>query len=132
MVTRNLREATRSVHVSYPAPYLATALLLSGIVVIGLATAFSGWERVLLLGFTGSLFLGALFLIVWSALARPELLKSEQYVLLDRMMTSMGDKRMDPRARARLQLQVLESLRPGPGQMTRPSTPTASGETRYE
>jgi len=132
MVTSNLREATRSVHVSYPVHYLATTLLLSGIVVIGLSTAFSGWEKVLLLGFTGSLFLVALLIILWSAFARPELLKSEKYVLLDRIMTGIGDDRMDPAARERLHMQVLGSLTRDPGQITHSSTPPAPGETRHE
>jgi hypothetical protein len=132
MFSGNLREATRSVHVSYPVPYLATALLLAGLTIIGLATAFSGWEKGLLLGFAGSLFLVALFIVVWSVSARPDLLKSEKYVLLDRIMTGIGDKDMDPQARERLQMQVLGSLTSAPGQITRPSTRTAQGETRHE
>ncbi len=129
MVTRNLREATSSVHVSYPVPYLATVLLLAGIAVIGLAAAFSGWERGLLIAFAGGFFFVALFAVVWSILARPELLKSERYMLLERMMEGVGDSDMDAAARERLHTRMLKALSERPLQLSQPTKPESDEDS---
>ncbi len=102
MFTGNLREATRSVHVSYPIPFMAALLLASGLTMAGLAVAASGWLAKLLAGLACILVFAAIGFMVLAVAFRPSLLRSEHFVFLDRMMDEFGDREMDPGARERL------------------------------
>jgi hypothetical protein len=132
MFSWNLREATRSVHVSYPVPFIATLLIVGGLCLIGAARLFDGAERAILLAIGCFTITAANVIVVWAVFFKPELLKSAGFSFLDKMIAVVGDSTMDPAATERLHaamIGVVADLQSGrPKHVSRPNPSGSSNE----
>jgi hypothetical protein len=80
----NLREVARSAYVSYPIPFIATLLIVSGLCLIGAARLFEGADRAVLLAMGCSAITATNVIVVWTVFFKPELLKADGFRFLDK------------------------------------------------
>lgn len=108
MDARILQEAIRSATVTYPIPFVFSALLLFAALCLGGSMVTFGWLQVLLAVLGAAGFASAVVLVAFALMFRPETLRSEQHVLSMRMAQMIGDKEMDPAVRERLSHLVID------------------------
>ena len=107
---RSFREATRTVTVSYPIPFLVATLLAFSLGCFGGALATSAALRWALTG-TGALTtLAAVGFAADAVLHKPDLLRSERYSVLNRYIDLVGDNEMSTTDRATLDRTMLAFL----------------------
>jgi hypothetical protein len=102
MDTRAFREATRTVSVSYPAPFLVVAFLAFSLVCLCLAVIAHGWLVLVLTGLGAFVAACGVGLGCYALLRRPDLLRSERYSLVTRFIEFVGNHDLDPSLREQL------------------------------
>ncbi len=97
---RAFREAIRTVDVSYPIPFLVSAVLAAGLALIGLSLAFAQPLHLWLVIAGLVLIIFAVGLIVFS-IQQPnrELLRSERHQQISRLIEVVSDRDTAPDAR---------------------------------
>lgn len=96
MDSGSFREVLKTVHVSYPIPFVFTCLLAFGF--FGFSGAFfsSGWLQVVLAGFGGLSSCIAFLIILYGVFLRPNLLRSERFEIAMRGFDILGDDHFNP------------------------------------
>jgi hypothetical protein len=127
----SFREATRTVTVSYPIPFLVATLLAFGLGCFGGALAAWGPLRWVFVGIGAFTALIAIGLAVYAVLHKPDLLRSERYSLFNRYFDMLGDAEMDQAARdaaGKTILGFIEPAVPKHARNDRSGNTTASNE----
>ncbi len=107
---RSFQEATRTVTVSYPIPFLVATLLAFWLGCFGGAMATADALRWILTGSGALTTLAAVGLAAYAVLYKPDLLRSERYSLLNRYIELAGDNEMSTTGRAALDRTMLAFL----------------------
>lgn len=96
MDSGSFREVLKTVHVSYPIPFVFACLLAFGL--FGFSGAFfsSGWLQVVLAGFGGLSSCIAFLIILYGVFLRPNLLRSERFEIAMRGFDILGDDHFNP------------------------------------
>jgi lipid-A-disaccharide synthase-like uncharacterized protein len=81
MDARILLSSIRSANAGYPIPYIFSVSLLFGVLCLGGAIVTADWLRVLLAALGTVVALCGVALVAYSALRRPDMLRSEGHVL---------------------------------------------------
>ena len=86
-------EVTRTVSVTYPVPFLVAILMAAALGCFAGALATTDMLRWLIAGTGAVVALIALGIAVYAVICRPELLRSEQYNVINRYIDLVGDDR---------------------------------------